>query len=144
MSNLFELQLIGTYPACVMLQFQSLFPLCTLAIFSHVQKQVSKEWFSKLVDYQTGKDLKLAPKLSKAHVEPSQYQKMSVKLASQVNVITRLKFSCFNAATIYSRGFCNNTGILNYGVFQLCDFIASQPHHSVRHTNIGCRQHFSS
>ena len=42
----------------------------------------------KLVEYQNDKALKLAPKLTAAHVNPTQFQKMNVKLASQVRIIT--------------------------------------------------------
>ena len=46
--------------------------------------KVSKVWLLKLIEYQEGKELKLAPKLTTAHINPTQYQKMNVKIASQV------------------------------------------------------------
>ena len=47
--------------------------------------QVSKVWLEKLINYQDEKQLKLAPKLTSGHVKPSQFQKMSVQFAAQVN-----------------------------------------------------------
>ena len=45
-------------------------------------------WIEKLVEYQNNKALKLAPKLTAAHVNPTQFEKMNVKLVSQVKTIT--------------------------------------------------------
>ena len=49
--------------------------------------KVSKVWLEELVQYQSGKELKLAPKLTQSHLDPSQYEKMSVKLAAQVGCL---------------------------------------------------------
>ena len=48
--------------------------------------QVSKVWLEHLVTHQAEKQLKLAPKLTSDHVNPTHFQKMRVKLASQVKI----------------------------------------------------------
>lgn len=59
-------------------------PIETVVKYCLPTPEVQSSHIAALVKFQEGKELKLAPKLTRAHIFPSHYQKMRVNLAAQV------------------------------------------------------------
>ena len=75
--------------------------------------QVSMEHVRQLVDLQDDMQLKVAPKLTKAHVAPGQYQKMRVNMAAAV----------LSHSTASALRFCASTNLLSQDVLATAWFL---------------------